>query len=80
MESTSPCQFRQDVPAVDQVRLAVGVDPDPAPLFLQFGRHLPDQVEPEERLAVAAENHLFIARGVADGSEDFGGSQVRGRA
>ncbi len=64
-----PRQFRQDIPAMNQIGLAVGIDPDAAPLFLQLRGHFPDQVEPEQRFAVAAEDHFIIPRRIADGGK-----------
>ena len=54
-------KFGQDVPLMDEVGMAVRIDPHPAAPPLHFRGHGLDHIEPQQRLPVSAEHDLGIA-------------------
>ena len=59
-------KFGQYVSFVDEIGMAVRIDPDLAALAFHFGSNGLDHVEAQQRLAVPAEHDLGITPGVAD--------------
>jgi len=57
-----------------QVGLAVAVDPDFAAALFEPGRHVLEQLQAQQRFAVAAEDHFVITARIADRLFDFFGA------
>ena len=70
------CQFGKDVATVDEIGLAVGIDPHPDRFLFKPPGNLRDQIEAQQRFAVAAEDYLMISGGIADGPFDLGGVRL----
>ena len=71
-----PLQLREDIAPVDQVGLAVGIDPDPYALRFQPGGDLLHQVEAQQRFAIAAEDDFIPSLRIAYRGNDFRRSRL----